>query len=584
MFNQRKGVCLRVIINDLDYEFNERLTILEAAKRIGIEIPTFCHHEKLEPRAACRLCVVEVFGRENLQTACSTYIEEGMVIKTNSERVIDARKTNLALLISDHQSDCLLCNKMIDCKLLAYANELNLSVTPYYNVPDEKIAYSFTMIDDSSPAFIRNPARCIKCGLCVQICEQMQAVGCIDYRNRGGNFEVGPAFNKTIIETNCTYCGQCVINCPTCALEEKSEIDNVIKAINDKKKIVVAQVAPSIRVSLGEEFGMPFGTIVTGKIPTALKMLGFDYVFDTELGADLTIVEEANELLERLSEKNENCTLPMFTSCCPSWVKMVEDSYPSLIPNLSSCKSPHQMLGSIVKTYFSAILGCDPKNIVLVSIMPCLSKKFDISRPEVKGQVDYSLTTRELGRMIRGAGINFPQLLDSLFDNPLGRSSGAGTLFGSSGGVMEASLRTAYESATGKTLEKIEFKELRDFTKLKYGEIDLNGRILRFASVNTLSKAKELIEMILSKKIELDFVEVMACPHGCIGGGGQPIPSTEEIILARAKAIYQSDSKNPIRKSHENPQIKKLYLEYLKTPGSKIAHDLLHTKYYKRTY
>ena len=584
MFNQKKGVCLRVIINDLDYEFNERLTILEAAKRIGIEIPTFCHNEKLEPRAACRLCVVEVFGRENLQTACSTYIEEGMVIKTNSERVIDARKTNLALLISDHQSDCLLCNKMIDCKLLAYANELNLSVTPYYNVPDEKIAYSFTKIDDSSPAFIRNPARCIKCGLCVQICEQMQAVGCIDYRNRGGNFEVGPAFNKTIIETNCTYCGQCVINCPTCALEEKSEIDNVIKAINDKKKIVVAQVAPSIRVSLGEEFGMPFGTIVTGKIPTALKMLGFDYVFDTELGADLTIVEEANELLERLSEKNENCALPMFTSCCPSWVKMVEDSYPSLIPNLSSCKSPHQMLGSIVKTYFSAILGCDPKNIVLVSIMPCLSKKFDISRPEVKGQVDYSLTTRELGRMIRGAGINFPQLLDSLFDNPLGRSSGAGTLFGSSGGVMEASLRTAYESATGKTLEKIEFKELRDFTKLKYGEIDLNGRILRFASVNTLSKAKELIEMILSKKIELDFVEVMACPHGCIGGGGQPIPSTEEIILARAKAIYQSDSKNPIRKSHENPQIKKLYLEYLKTPGSKIAHDLLHTKYYKRTY
>ncbi|HOI18261.1 MAG TPA: [FeFe] hydrogenase, group A [Candidatus Woesearchaeota archaeon] len=574
---------MRVIINELDYEFNEKLTILDAAKKVGIEIPTFCYHEKLEPRAACRLCVVEVVGRENLLTACSTYIQEGMVINTNSQKVIQARKTNLALLISDHQSDCLLCNKMIDCKLLAYANELNLSITPYYNVPDEKTSYSFTKIDDSSPAFIKNPSRCIKCGLCVQVCDQLQDIDCIDYRNKGGNFEVGPAFNKTIIQTNCTHCGQCVINCPTCALEEKSDIDNVLKAINDKKKIVIAQVAPSIRVSLGEEFGMPFGTIVTGKIPTALKMLGFDYIFDTELGADLTIIEEANELLERLSNKSNN-PLPMFTSCCPSWVKMVEDSYHFLIPNLSTCKSPHQMLGSIVKTYFSEVIGIDSKNIVLVSIMPCLSKKFDIARPEVKGQVDYSLTTRELGRMIRGAGINFPILLDSLFDNPLGRSSGAGTLFGSSGGVMEASLRTAYESATGKPLEKIEFKELRQFTQSKYGEINLNEKLLRFASINTLSKAKELIEMILSKKIELDFVEIMACPHGCIGGGGQPIPSSEEIILARAKAIYQNDSKNPIRKCHENPQIKKLYSEYLKKPGSEIAHNLLHTKYYKRTY
>ncbi len=563
---------VKVIINDKEYEFEEGITILEACKKLGINIPTLCYYEFLEPRGVCRICVVEVNNK--LLPSCSTKIQEGMKIYTHSDKVIEARKMNIMLLISDHKQECLSCNKAYYCKLFELANEYGITDIPL--IVDLKREY---YKDDSSYAYIRDLSKCIKCGKCVDICNNLQTVNAIDYAYRGFNLKITTPYEIPINESKCTFCGQCVLNCPTCALEEKSEIEEVWKIINDPNIIVGCQIAPSVRVSLGEEFGFEPGEIVTKKIVTALKLLGFNYVFDTQFGADLTIVEEAHEFVERL-KTNKN--LPMFTSCCPAWIKFVEEFYPEFLDNLSSCKSPQQMFGAIFKTYFVNKIKKDVNKVKLVSIMPCTAKKFEARRYELLGDVDYVITTRELARMIKEAGIDFKRLKESDFDHPLGESSGAGAIFGSSGGVMEAALRTVYEILTNKTLQKLEFNSIRGLDFSKEGEIEINGKKIRFLAVHTLGSARKILEKLKNKELNYHFIEVMACPGGCIGGGGQPIPTNKEILKKRMNAIYLNDKQKKIRKSHENPAIKKIYNEFLKHPLSHIAHKLLHTKYINR--
>ena len=566
-------------INDRPVTVPKGSTLLQAAREAGVRIPTLCHVEGLSPTGACRLCVVEVAGTGRLLPSCAYPAEEGMSIDTRSVSVRRARKTIVELLLANHRQDCLYCVKNLQCELQALAAE--------YGVREKRFEGRIRAYhqDLSSPALERDPEKCILCGRCVRVCEEIQQVGAIDFTRRGFDTMVLPAFNRDLSLSPCTYCGQCIPECPTGALREKSHLKQVWNALNDPDMFVVAQVAPAIRVALGEEFGLPAGTVVTGRIPAALHRLGFQRAFDTNLAADLTIMEEASELIHRLQHGQP---LPMLTSCSPGWVKYIEHFYPELLPNVSTCKSPHMMLGALVKSYFARKEGLDPAKIFVVSIMPCTAKKYEAQRPEMASpegwrDVDAVLTTRELARMIRTAGIQFGRLGDVPFDEPLGIATGAGDIFGASGGVMEAALRSAHFLLTGKEDARVDFEQVRGLAGVKAATVELAGTTLRVAAVSDLKNAGAVLEQIRTGSAPYQFVEIMCCPGGCINGGGQPLPRSREILQARANAIYEIDREKPARRSHQNTGVQKLYEEFLEKPHSEAAHRLLHTHYTGRT-
>ncbi len=559
-------------------------TILEAAKLACIDIPTLCYLKEINAIGACRICVVAVKGARSLVTACVYPVNEGMEIWTNTPEVIDARKKTLKLILSTHDRKCLSCVRSGDCELQKLSNDFNVTDEFYFD--GEKSSYE---IDYSATHMYRDNNKCILCRRCVAACEKTQGIGVIGANNRGFNTEICSAFDMGLGETSCVSCGQCIAVCPTGAIYEKDNTEEVFEAIADETKHVIVQTAPSVRAALGEEFGLPIGTNVEGKMVAALRRIGFAKVFDTDFAADLTIMEEANEFLERVKNGGK---LPMITSCSPGWVKFCEHYFPDMIENLSSCKSPQQMFGAIAKTYYAEKMGIDPKNIVMVSVMPCTAKKFEIGREDQDAagvpDVDIALTTRELARMIKRVGINFPHLPDEKFDDPLGRSSGAGTIFGATGGVMEAALRTAVEELTGKPLDNLDFTDVRGIEGIKEAEYDVAGMKVRVAVASGLANARELLNKVRSGEKEYHFIEIMGCPGGCVNGGGQPqqpanVRNFQDLRTLRAKALYESDANNSVRKSHENEDIKKLYAEFLGKPGSHKAHEILHTSYVKRT-
>lgn len=574
---------IKVTINNKVIEVLDGSTILEAAKMLNISIPTLCYlklHDGVTANApgSCRVCVVEVQGRRNLAPACSTPVTNGMVISTNSIKAIKARRNIIELLLSDHPQDCLLCEKNTHCDLQKMAADLGVRHIKYKGV------MSTYPKDKSSYSIVRDLDKCILCRRCETMCNEVQTVGTLSAVHRGFNTVVSPAFGLPMIETNCTFCGQCVAVCPTAALTEVNNTSKVWDALGDPTKYVIVQTAPAIRAALGECFGLPAGTAVTGKMVAALRALGFKGVFDTDFGADLTIMEEATEFLNRL---NNGGKLPMLTSCCPAWVKFFEHDFHDLLDIPSTCKSPQQMFGAIAKTYLAEKLGIDPKNMVVVSVMPCLAKKYEAARPEMSNNgvqdVDIVITTRELSKMINEAGLDFLALEDEEFDNPLGESTGASVIFGVTGGVMEAALRTAYEMITHETLEKVEFHDVRGLDGLKEATIKIKDMDVNVAITNGLGNARKLLTAIRDGKANYHLIEIMACPGGCIDGGGQPfIHGDQNIPRQRMNAIYSEDERKTIRKSHENPSIIKLYEEFLGKPNSEKAHHLLHTKYIKR--
>ncbi len=586
----------KIQINDKKIEVKDGLTILESADIAGISIPTLCHVKGGKPRGACRVCVVEVEGAKNLQASCSTPIKDGMVIKTNTRRVRKARQTVVELILSEHDGDCKTCDRNNDCELQELARELSISNIRYEGSKTKK------RIDDSTPALIRDSGKCIKCGRCVTVCSEIQSVGSIYQQRRGFATVVGPAFDKNLEEVVCVQCGQCAAICPVGAIIEKSHIDHIWDALDNPNKHVIVQTAPAIRAALGECFGNPPGTLVTGKMTTALRLLGFDSIFDTNFSADLTIMEEGTELLIRLKKalvEKKKVALPMFTSCSPGWIKFAEHFYPDMLDNLSTCKSPQQMFGALAKTYYAKKIGKDPKDIVVVSVMPCTAKKYESQRPEMNDSgykdVDFVLTTRELSKMIKQAGIDFNLLQDSEMDSPLGLSSGAADIFANTGGVMEAAVRTAYEIVTGKPLpmKNLHIEPISGLEGVKKASLKieetlpewsfLKGVELKVGVAHGLGNARKILEAIKDKKEDFHFIEVMTCPGGCIGGGGQPRFTTDEIRLKRINAIYKEDEGKKMRKSHENPDIKKLYEEFLVKPLGDKSHHLLHTEYTERT-
>ncbi len=564
-------------------------TILEAAASIGVDIPTLCHmhlHDmSIENKpGGCRVCVVEVKGRRNLAPACCTEATEGMEISSHSIRAINARRTIVELILSDHPSDCLVCAKSGNCELQDLAHHLGIREIHYQG---EQSHYR----EDTSPAIIREMDKCILCRRCETMCNEVQTVGVLSTINRGFEAVVSPAFEMNLDHSSCTYCGQCVAVCPTGALTEVDQTGAVIRALSDPDKTVVVQTAPAVRAALGEEFGLPAGTLVTGKMSAALRRLGFNYVFDTDFAADLTIMEEGTELLGRLNKYlagDQNVKLPILTSCCPAWVKFFEHHFPELKDIPSTARSPQQMFGSIAKTYFADRMQVKREDLVVVSIMPCVAKKYESSREEfsVDGNpdVDYALTTRELAQLINLANIDFKSLPDEEFDQPLGESTGAGVIFGTTGGVIEAAVRTAYEVQTGKSLDRLDFEELRGMEGLRKATIDFDGLPINIGIAHGLGNARKLLEEIKNGKSEFHAIEIMSCPGGCIGGGGQPYHhGNVEILKKRQKALYAEDQSKTIRKSHENPYIKKLYEEFLGEPLSDKAHHLLHTEYFDRS-
>ncbi len=547
-------------------------TLLEAATILGKEIPTLCYLKEINEIGTCRLCLVEDERSGKLMASCITPATDGMKIHTNTERVRKTRKLNLELLLSNHKVDCPTCIKSGDCELKELSEKMGIR--------DNRFAGLKSSLDrdDSTPSLFRDPEKCILCRRCVSVCHQVQSVKAIVPEGRGFNTVVEPAFYNSLSESPCVLCGQCSVICPTGAITEKEYINQVWEALDDPQKHVIVQTAPAVRVALSEAFNQPAGSIVTGQMVAALRRLGFDQVFDTNFTADLTIMEEGTELIKRI-ENNE--TLPLFTSCSPGWIKFIEHYYPEFIYNLSSCKSPQQMFGAVARSYYAEKNGIDQKDLVVVSIMPCTAKKYEASRSEMAGDVDYALTTRELGRMIKQAGIDIIDLPEEDFNQLLGTSSGAADIFGATGGVMEAALRTAYELLTGEELAALDFKEVRGIKGIKEAEVKIGDMNLKVAVANGLGNARKILERIKAGE-EFHFVEFMACPGGCIGGGGQPLPATEDVLEKRLEALYQIDRNKKIRKSHQNPYIKKIYQEYLEKPGSHKAHQLLHTHYVVR--
>ena len=581
---------IKLTIDNHEVEVPQGTTLLEAGKLVGIDIPTLCHIDlkgtcvKNKP-ASCRLCVVEVEGRRNLAPACATNCTPGMVVYTNSARVIRARKTVAELILSDHPNDCLTCPKCSDCELQRLVMRLNIRQMPYNQ--GEKSQRK----NEVTPAITRNMEKCIYCRRCESVCNNVQSVGVLGAIRRGFDTTIAPTFDRMFTDTDCTYCGQCVAVCPVGALTERDYTDQLLDDLTNPDKVVVAQPAPAVRFALGEEFGMKPGTSVTGKMATALRDLGFDYAFDTDFGADLTIMEEGAEILDRLGKflnGDKSVKLPIMTSCCPAWVNFYEHNYPDLLDYPSSAKSPAQMFGAIAKTYWAEKMGIPREKLVVVSIMPCLAKKYECGREEFKvngnPDVDYSISTRELARLIKRANINFAQLPESEFDSPMGESTGAAAIFGVTGGVMEAALRTVYEVYTGKTLPHINFENVRGFDGIREATIDLNGFELKVCVAHTLSNARIIMDKLRAGELNYHVVEVMACPSGCIGGAGQPYHHGNiEILKARRDALYAEDEGKKLRKSHENPDIQKLYNEFLGKPLSEKSHHLLHTHYFDKS-
>ena len=575
---------INIKINGMAVSAPAGSTILEAARLAHIEIPTLCFLKGVNEIGACRVCVVEVKGARSLVASCVYPINEGMEVFTNTPKVLESRKKTVQLLLSDHRRECLACTRSGNCELQKLAKELGVKDEGYYDG-----AVSDSIYDDSAAHMIRDNSKCILCRRCSAVCEKVQGIGVIGANERGFKTYIGQAFDMDLADTSCVSCGQCIAVCPTGALTEKDYTDKVFEAIADPDKYVVVQTAPSVRAALGEEFGYPMGTNVEGKMAAALRRLGFDKVFDTDFAADLTIMEEATEFLDRV--KNGG-VLPLITSCSPGWVKYCDHYFPDMTDNLSSCKSPQQMFGAVLKTYYAEKEGIDPAKIVSVSVMPCTAKKFEVGRDGEAASgypdVDIAITTRELARMIRRVGLMFTELTDEKFDEPLGISTGAGVIFGATGGVMEAALRTAVETLTGEELKTLEFTDVRGVEGIKEAVYDVAGMNIKVAVASGLGNAKKLLEKVKVGEADYQFIEIMGCPGGCVKVGGQPqvpgpVRNVTDIRALRAKALYSQDEAMTLRKSHDNPAVKKLYEEYLGAPGSHKAHEILHTTYVKRT-
>ena len=572
---------VNIKINGRDIMVPAGSTILEAARMAGIQIPTLCYLKEINEIGACRICVVEVKGARSLVAACVFPVNEGMEVFTNTPKVIESRKTTLKLLLSNHRKECLSCVRSGSCELQKLCHD--------YGIEDENAfegVKSRYDIDASASHMYRDNEKCILCRRCVAVCDKNQSVGVIGANARGFDTHIGCAFELPLGEVGCISCGQCITVCPTGALSERDDTQKVMDALNDPDKHVIVQTAPAVRVGLGEEFGYPMGTVVTGKMVAALRALGFDKVFDTNFSADLTIMEEATEFLGRYTEKKN---LPLITSCSPGWIKFCETYYPEFIPNLSTCKSPQGMFGSVAKTYYAKLMNIDPKDIFVVSAMPCTAKKFEAERfghTAVPGlaDIDAVITVRELARMIKKNGIMFNDLPDDSFDAPFGLGSGAGTIFGATGGVMEAALRTAYETLTHEELKNLDFTDVRGVEGIKEATYTIAGNVIKVAVASGTANAKKLLDMVKNGEKQYDFIEIMACPGGCVNGGGQPIQPAyvrnfTDVRAARAAGLYADDKALPVRKSHENPDIKRIYEEFFGKPNSHLAHEILHTAY-----
>lgn len=580
---------VNLTIDDIKVQVPKGTTILKAAKSIGIDIPTLCHYELkgqgIENRpGSCRVCMVEIEGKGNLAAACATNVSEGMKVKTHTLRVIMARRTVVDLLLSDHPADCLVCPQGGKCELQKLAVDLGLREVTYKG---EQSVYKI----DVSPAIIRDMNKCVMCRRCETVCNSLQTVGALSGINRGFNAVVGTAFEQKLADSTCVMCGQCVQACPVGALSEVDNTRQVMQAISDSKKTVIVQTAPAVRVALGEEFGMEPGSRVTGKMVAALKMLGFDYVFDTDFAADLTIMEEGTEMLQRISKYmngDKDVKLPIMTSCCPGWVNFFERYYPDMLDVPSTAKSPMQMFGAIAKTYWAEKMGIKREDLVVVSIMPCVAKKYECQRDEFKTEgnpdVDYSLTTRELADMIKLLSIKFADLKEEEFDRPLGESTGAGVIFGATGGVIEAATRTTYELFTKKELGKVDFQDIRGLEGVREATVDFNGTPIHIGIAHGLGNARKLLDKIRKGETMFHAIEIMACPGGCVGGAGQPYHHGDfSKVEKRLKAIYEEDKNKPLRKSHENPYVQQLYKEFLGEPCGEKSHKLLHTHYFDKS-
>ncbi|MGI6096643.1 MAG: NADH-dependent [FeFe] hydrogenase, group A6 [Dethiobacteria bacterium] len=570
---------ITLTVDGIEVTVPKGTTVLEAARAAGVKIPTLCHHPELKNEGACRVCIVEVEGARTLVASCVYPAADGMVVRTNTEQVREARRTIVELILANHPWDCLTCARNNNCELQKLAFDCGIKELRITGRKRE------AEVDNSSRSIVRDPEKCVLCGRCVRVCRDVQGVSAIDHSGRGFDTMIGPALDRPLGEVACVNCGQCINVCPVGAITEKSDVDRVWAALSDPELHVVVQVAPAVRVSLGEALGGKPGSIVTGKMVAALRRLGFDKVFDTDFAADLTIIEEGHELLERMKSGGK---LPMITSCSPGWIKFIEHFYPELLPHLSTCKSPQQMFGALAKTYYAQKVGIDPEKIYVVSIMPCTAKKFEAERPEMSSNsagtrdVDAVLTTRELARMVQEIGIDFDNIPEEEFDEPLGISTGAGAIFGATGGVMEAALRTVYEVVSGEELPSLNFTAVRGLEGVKEAEVDIKGTKVKVAVAHGLGNARKLLEAIKAGKADYHFIEIMCCPGGCIGGGGQAIPVNADIRRQRLEAIYEVDEQMTLRKSHDNPAVKELYEEFLKEPLGELSHKLLHTSYTER--